>query len=78
MELLEICKVKEPRVQEIEEFCHYLNPFYIDTRYPVHWPTHYDREIAIRAMDSAKRIRKWMRGFLRAGSRFIMEKKYDG
>ena len=64
LELLEICREKEPRIKEIEEDCRYLNPFYIDTRYPVHWPTHYDKEIALRARDSAEEIRKWIRGFL--------------
>lgn len=65
LELLEICREKEPRIEEIEEDCRYLNPFYIDTRYPVHWPTHYDKEIAIKARDSAEEIRKWVRNFLK-------------
>ncbi len=64
LELLETCRDKEPKIEEIEEDCRYLNPFYIDTRYPVHWPTHYDKETAIRAKDSAAEIRKWVRGFL--------------
>ena len=37
LELLEICKSMEPGVKEVEKCCRYLNPFYIDTRYPVHW-----------------------------------------
>jgi len=61
LELLEVCKQKEPRVEEIEEACRYLNPFYIDARYPVHWPTHYDKGIAIKARNSAKEIRKWIK-----------------
>ena len=64
IELLEACREKEPRIEEIEEDCRYLNPFYIDTRYPVHWPTHYDKETAIKARDSAEEIRKWIRSFL--------------
>jgi HEPN domain-containing protein len=44
-------------IGELEEACRYLNPFYIDTRYPVHWPTQYDRETAVNAMKSAKEIR---------------------
>ncbi|MBU0701225.1 HEPN domain-containing protein [bacterium] len=64
IELLEICRQKEPKIEEIEEDCRYLNPFYIDTRYPVHWPTHYDKETALRAKGSAEEIRKWVRGFL--------------
>ena len=61
LELLEVCKQKEPRIEEIEEACRYLNPFYIDTRYPVHWPTHYDKGIAIKARNSAKEIREWIK-----------------
>lgn len=65
LELLEICRVKEPNIKQIEEACRYLNPFYIDTRYPVHWPTNYDKETAIQANDSIKQIRKWIRRFLK-------------
>lgn len=65
LELLEICKEQEPKIKEVEEACLYLNPFYIDTRYPVHWPAHYDVEIALRAKDSAEKIRNRVRGFLR-------------
>ncbi|MEW6687155.1 MAG: HEPN domain-containing protein [Candidatus Edwardsbacteria bacterium] len=63
IELFEICREKEPNIEEIEEDCRYLNPFYIDTRYPVHWPTHYDKKTAIKAKNSAAEIRKWVRGF---------------
>lgn len=44
LELLNICREQDPDVGAIEEACRYLNPIYIDTRYPVHWPSHYDRE----------------------------------
>ncbi|MCJ7748050.1 MAG: HEPN domain-containing protein [Desulfobacterales bacterium] len=57
IELLNICKGKNHKIEELEEACRYLNPFYIDTRYPVHWPTQYDRETAVNAMKSAKKIR---------------------
>jgi len=43
----------------------WLFPFYIDTRYPVHWPTHYERKTAVNAMESAKKIRDWIRTALR-------------
>lgn len=56
IELLETCKAVEPKFEEIKEDCVYLNPFYIDTRYPVHWPTHYDKETAIKAKISAENI----------------------
>jgi HEPN domain-containing protein len=59
-ELLEICRPKDPGIEEIQEACRYLNAFYIDTRYPVHWPTHYDKETALRAKASAEKIRDWV------------------
>ncbi len=63
LELLEICKQKEPKIAEIEEACRYLNPFYIDTRYPVHWPTHYDKNTALKAKEAAEEVRKWIRAY---------------
>jgi len=65
MELFEICREKETRIEEIEEDCRYLNPFYIDTRYPVHWPTNYNKEIALKAKESAEKIRDWVKCFLK-------------
>lgn len=65
LELLEICKQKQIGIKEIEGSCRYLNPFYIETRYPVHWPTQYDKQTANKARDSAEEIRKWVRGVLK-------------
>lgn len=65
LELPEIFRQIEPKIKEIEDACRYLNPFYIDARYPVHWPTRYDRETAIKAKASAEKIRKWVRDSLK-------------
>lgn len=65
MELLNVCKGRNHKIEEIEEACRFLNPFYIDTRYPVHWPTHYDKETATNAMKSAKKIRDWIKNVLK-------------
>lgn len=65
IELLNICKNKDHRIEELEEACQYLNAFYIDTRYPVHWPTQYDRKTAVNAMKSAQKIRDWIKTALR-------------
>jgi len=65
IELLNICKNKDRKIEDLEEACRYLNPFYIDTRYPVHWPAHYDKKIADNAMKSAKKIKDWIRTALR-------------
>jgi HEPN domain-containing protein len=58
LELLEICKQNDPRFKEIEEAARYLNPFYIDTRYPVHWPSQYNREIVLKAKEYVIKIRE--------------------
>lgn len=35
------------------EECELLNAAYIDTRYPVHWPTDYSKEKAHKMLDAA-------------------------
>ncbi len=64
LELFEICRQKESSIEKIEEDCRYLNPFYIDTRYPVHWTTNYNEETAIKAKESAGKIRQNIKDFL--------------
>ena len=66
LELLEICRQKEPGVEELEQACRFLNPFYIDTRYPIHWPAHYDKETAIKAKETTAKIRDWIKKSLNA------------
>ena len=64
IELLNICRTQERRIADLEEACRYLNPIYIDTRYPVNWPTHYDLETATQAKNAAEAIRNWVIRFL--------------
>jgi len=60
LELLDTCKQKDPGIEELEQACRFLNPFYIDTRYPVHWPAHYDKKTANEAKQMAKSIGNWV------------------
>jgi len=60
LELLRTCIQAAPDAQELEQACRFLNPFYIDTRYPVHWPGAYDRATAIQAREMAGLIRDWV------------------
>ena len=55
--LLKVCLEKDPSLAELQEACEYLNTFYIETRYPVHWPTNYDQEEAQKAKLAAEHIR---------------------
>jgi HEPN domain-containing protein len=41
IELLNICKSSKLSFETLREECEFLNGFYIETRYPVHWPTDY-------------------------------------
>lgn len=56
--LLDICKTKEPSFSELREDCEFLTDFYIETRYPVHWPSDIERDEAERARDACQRIRE--------------------
>lgn len=55
--LLKSCLAKEPGLQILLDDCKFLNRFYIDTRYPVHWPTQYTKEEAFKAKIATEHIR---------------------
>ena len=61
LELLQICKQHNPGLEELRQDCRFLNPFYIDTRYPVHWPAHYDKDAAVKAKKMATNVRNWIK-----------------
>mgnify|MGYP003394372640 FL=1 len=63
--LLKICGKKEPSLLTLLEECEFLNAFYIDTRYPVHWPTDYTKEKAFKAKDSAQKIAETIKEVLK-------------
>jgi len=56
--LLKLCSAVEPGFSEIQDDCKFLNRFYIDTRYPVHWPTNYTKEEALKAKSACEKVRK--------------------
>ncbi|MFB0524914.1 MAG: HEPN domain-containing protein [Phycisphaerae bacterium] len=64
LELLAICRQSDPDIKELEQACRFLNPFYIDTRYPVHWPTAYDKNTALKAKKMVEEVRDWVIGSL--------------
>ena len=61
IEMISTLKETFSSATEIEEDCKFINPFYIETRYPVHWPTSYNKKTAELARDSAENIRKWVK-----------------
>lgn len=55
-ELLRICQNHDQIFQGLNEECKFLTAFYIDTRYPVHWPVGLTREDTEKARASAQGI----------------------
>jgi HEPN domain-containing protein len=64
--LLKICMQQDPDLCEIFEECKFLNRYYIEARYPVHWPTSYEKEEAQKAKLAAERIREKIRTSLKS------------
>jgi len=54
--LLDLCCQKDSSLERLREACQNLNRFYVDTRYPVHWPTKFTKEDALSARQSCEAI----------------------
>ncbi|RJR17240.1 MAG: HEPN domain-containing protein [Nitrospiraceae bacterium] len=65
--LLKICSKKEPSLNSLMDQCELLNTAYIETRYPVHWPTDYTRNKALNMQGAAEKIAQVMGGLLTNG-----------
>lgn len=63
--LLKTDSRKQASLSIISDQCGFLNTAYIDTRYPVHWPTNYTRDTAIRSRDAADAVRRAVKAVLR-------------
>ena len=62
--LLAICSASDPSFEALHGDCEYLAAFYIDTRYPVHWPTKFSSEETRHAFEAAARIRSFVQAKL--------------
>jgi HEPN domain-containing protein len=58
--LLNQCANLEPRFESLAEGCEFLATFYVETRYPVHWPVDFSHDQALKAHQSAKAIREFV------------------
>jgi HEPN domain-containing protein len=56
-ELLRVCAAKDETLLPLKEECEFLTDFYIEARYPVHWPSDISSKEAKRAQEAAERIR---------------------
>ena len=58
--LVKLCETKDPAFEQLTDACEYLNAFYIESRYPVRWPTHFSLEETKRALDFAEKVRSFI------------------
>jgi len=58
--LLKQCASKDSSFSQITVDCEYLTTFYVETRYPVHWPTNLTPEEARKAYHAAQTIRNFV------------------
>ena len=55
--LLKQCQSAAPLLAVLREDCEFLAAFYMESRYPVHWPTNFSRDEAAKALQAALHIR---------------------
>lgn len=61
VELVEICKIKEPGFKVLREECLLLNPFYVETRYAEPVFKIHTKEEALYAQNAASKIQQFVR-----------------
>ena len=62
--LLKTCASKESSFKQLREACECLNSFYVETRYPVEWPTNLSYEETQRALQHTETIRSFVKAKL--------------
>ncbi|MBI5233445.1 MAG: HEPN domain-containing protein [Deltaproteobacteria bacterium] len=67
IKLLKICANKESSLLSLMDKCETLNTAYIDTRYPVHWPTDYTKEKALKLQEAAEKNRSGNKKIIEGG-----------
>jgi HEPN domain-containing protein len=62
--LLKTCSDHDHSFDVLKEACEYLATFYIEARYPVHWPTHFSVDDTKKALQYAEEIQSFVSGIL--------------
>jgi HEPN domain-containing protein len=63
--LLKTCLSRRPELIHLMPECKLLSRYYIDTRYPVHWPTDYTKDKASLAQAATEAIRDTVKASLK-------------
>lgn len=67
IKLLTICSSHNTVLMSLSEECKRLNTSYMDTRYPVQWPTEYTKEKTVKLKDDAETIENTIKKLLKEG-----------
>ena len=62
--LLKMCLSRDPSFEQLREDCEYLTTFYVDTRYPVHWPTQFSQQETQKTFKASERIPSFIKNKL--------------
>ena len=73
---MKICGKRDASLLSLMEQCEMLNTAYIDTRYPVHWPTNYSKEKAQKMQDAAGKIAQTVKEILEKGRRKVLNQLF--
>jgi HEPN domain-containing protein len=66
--LLNQCLAVVPSLAELRDDLEYLNAFYIESRYPVHWPSNYSHKETEKGLNAAIRIQSLIKSLIIPGS----------
>ena len=58
--LAKLCRSQDETFDDVVEDSEYLNTFYIESRYPVQWPTDFSKNEATNAFHAAQNIRNFI------------------
>ena len=56
--LLKMASRVDASLEKLKDDCEYLAAYYIEARYPVHWPTNFTRDEATKALEAAVHIQE--------------------
>lgn len=63
-ELVQVCISISPKLKQLLKPAAQLNPYYTETRYPIHWPIDFTRQEAQKAGQAAESIRNLVKKHL--------------
>ena len=64
-QLLQICSAHKSSFSDLSEECDFLTDFYVDARYPVHWPSEVTREEAEKSREYACKIKDFVKSIIK-------------